>query len=331
MPKRLLCISFILFLPYFIFAQQSKLNVSGSGNDLYLEHSVTAGENFYSIGRLFNISPREIATYNKISMDKGLNVGQKVRIPLTADNFAQNTSKSPVEALVPLYHTVASGETLYRIGLNHKNVPLENIKSWNQLQGDNVKQGESLIVGFLRVNRSESALASREYNVSGSTVATATPDPKPEVRQPETRQPEKKPEAKSTASTTNTADNSVAETPTPLVKNESSSFTKAGFFQQEYTENNRGTTRKLNGTATVFKSTSGWQDGKYYCFNNNAVPGSIVKINVAGMSEAVYAKVLDAIPDIKQNEGLVLVLSNAAADALGVSGEKFEATIEYTK
>lgn len=324
MPKRLLCFFFIFLLPLFMFAQQSRLNVSGSGNDLFLEHSVTAGENFYSIGRLFNIPPREIATYNKISMDKGLNVGQKIKIPLTADNFVQNTNKTPAEALVPLYHTVSSGETLYRIGLNHKNVPLDEIKNWNRLPGDNVKQGEALIVGFLRVNRSESALAAGEYQSAGNTVATVKTEPKPE-----SRQPAKNPEVKSTPVSTSSSDNAVPETPTPVVKSSSSSFSKSGFFQQEYDQ--RGDSRKINGTATVFKSTSGWQDGKYYCFNNNAAPGSIVKINVAGMGDAIYAKVLDAIPDIKQNEGLVLVLSNAAADALGVNGEKFEAMVEYSR
>jgi hypothetical protein len=39
--------------------------------------------------------------------------------------------------------------------------------------------------------------------------------------------------------------------------------------------------------------------------------------------------VLDVIPDLKQNEGLLIRLSNAAADELGVSSETFNVTLNY--
>ena len=45
----------------------------------------------------------------------------------------------------------------------------------------------------------------------------------------------------------------------------------------------------------------------------------------------VYAKVLDAIPDIKQNAGLVVIVSNSAADELGAGESRFECVGEYVK
>jgi hypothetical protein len=41
--------------------------------------------------------------------------------------------------------------------------------------------------------------------------------------------------------------------------------------------------------------------------------------------------VLDAIPDIKQNTGLLLRISNSAAEELGVSDTKFDCAISYAK
>jgi len=85
------------------------------------------------------------------------------------------------------------------------------------------------------------------------------------------------------------------------------------------------------GTGGIFKSTSGWEDGKYYCLHNNAPAGTILKITNNATGKSVYAKVLDLITDIKQNNGLIVRLSNAAADALGVVDNKLDCTINYSK
>lgn len=337
MPKRFLFISIILVIPTLVLSQ-SNLEVKGTGNNLFLEHSVVSKENFYSIGRLFNIAPRDLAAYNHLSMDKGLSVGQQLKVPLTKDNFTQNLSKSAFEALVPVYHTVSSGETLYRLGVNYKNVPLDNIKKWNNLSGDNVNQGASLIIGFLRVSKSESALAKYDFGKGGNKAIASVEKPS-EVQKPSVQEPEKKPEIKQEAKpaqdNTNTAvgreNSSVPNTPTPILQNETAN-TATGFFKAEFEKENAGSTQyQVSGAAAVFKSTSGWQDKKYYCFNNEAIPGSIIRITSQGNSKAIYAKVLDAIPDIKQNEGLTLVLSNAGAEALGISGDKFDAIVQYYK
>ncbi|HEY9362546.1 MAG TPA: hypothetical protein VIQ00_04745, partial [Chitinophagaceae bacterium] len=67
------------------------------------------------------------------------------------------------------------------------------------------------------------------------------------------------------------------------------------------------------------------------CFNNEAAPGTILKVTDNATGKSVYAKVLDAIPDIKQNEGLALVLSNAAAEELGSGESTFECALSFVK
>jgi len=83
------------------------------------------------------------------------------------------------------------------------------------------------------------------------------------------------------------------------------------------------------GIAGVFKSTSGWDDGKYYCLHNSAPANSIVKITNTSNNKVVYAKVLDVIPNLKQNEKIIIQLSNAAANALGAGEENFECIVNY--
>lgn len=52
-----------------------------------------------------------------------------------------------------------------------------------------------------------------------------------------------------------------------------------GFFKNIFSSQTKNTDMDNEaGTAAVFKSTSGWEDGKYYCLHNSAAPGTIVKI-----------------------------------------------------
>ena len=88
-----------------------------------------------------------------------------------------------------------------------------------------------------------------------------------------------------------------------------------------------------SGTVGVFKSTSGWDDGKYYCLFNKAPSGTIVKLINPENQKFIFAKVLDVMPDIRQNKDLLISISSAAADQLGVKdGMKtanFNAEISY--
>ena len=100
------------------------------------------------------------------------------------------------------------------------------------------------------------------------------------------------------------------------VKNFNGGFFKPSFDKQE----KRDIVKFETGAAAIFKSNSGWEDGKYYCLHNTAAPGTIIKVTNITNGKSIYAKVLDVIPDIKQNNGLLIRISNAAAQELGTGG-----------
>ena len=149
-------------------SQSDELLIEGQTGNLHLQHTVVAKENWYSIGRLYNLNPKELAPYNKLDMAKPLSIGQEVKIPLTAVNFSQNGVKAAGETLVPLYHIVQEKEWLYRISVNHNKVPIANLEKWNNINKDQVRAGMHLIVGYLKVKTALSALATKS---SGPAVA----------------------------------------------------------------------------------------------------------------------------------------------------------------
>ena len=164
-------------------AQGNLLMAEGTSPDLYISHVVTPKENYYSVGRLYNFSPKEIAAYNKLEFEKGLSLGQTIKIPLKENNFLQGTAPSKDEALIPVYHTVQAKEGLYRVSVTHNKVPLDLLKKWNNFPGDAVSSGTKLIIGYLKVIKDQSPLASQSVKVNTDVAVKIPEDKKPDKKQ----------------------------------------------------------------------------------------------------------------------------------------------------
>src|SRR5215813_4554193 len=123
-------------------AQKSDLVIKSSTKGPYVDHTVTAKENFYSIGRLFYVHPRHLASFNSLDMKKGLSIGQVLKIPLTDTNFNQTTENG-----LPVYYVTGNSESLYRVSTNNRNVLREKLVKWNSLSSEKLEPGTKLIVG----------------------------------------------------------------------------------------------------------------------------------------------------------------------------------------
>lgn len=327
MSKRLMFFFIAIITSSSLFAQ-SILEIKGTSPDLYLNHTVSPKESIYSVGRLYNVSPKDLAAYNHLQMESGLSVGQEMKIPLDKNNFTQSDAKSGGDALVPVYHVVGPKETLYRLFVNYNKVPITSLQKWNNLQSDALSEGSQMIVGYLKVDKAQSSLATQTANNAGQ-VAAAKPEEKknePAVEKPVVKTPD--PVKKET----NVAPAGESNVTVRNVNTKSSVNFSGGYFRKVYDQQvENKSPLNNNGSGGIFKSTSGWQDGKYYCFNNDAAPGSIVKVTDNASGKSVYAKVLDAIPDIKQNAGLSVIVSNAAAEELGAGENKFDCVVSFVK
>ena len=80
MSKWLIVLFFITFTNNFLFGQN--IEIKGVSPNLYLEHIVAPKETLYSVARLYNSSPRELAAYNHLSLQSGLQIGQILKILL---------------------------------------------------------------------------------------------------------------------------------------------------------------------------------------------------------------------------------------------------------
>ncbi len=328
---------FSIFIIFLFFssvtsAQGQLLIVEGKFPNLYITHTVAPKENYYSVGRLYNVSPKDLAPYNGLTFEKGFTLGQIIKIPLAPNNFSQGIPPTENEVLLPVYHVMRPKEGLYRVSLNYNKVPLDALKKWNKLSGDAVSTGTKIIVGYLKVLKDQSPLASQGLKNNPPDLAINPKRINKQIANPvnnnEKQTVTTEPEPKQTKDVLQekAVDNANTVTPGGTIN------FNGGKFKTLFGDQTKNRSLQIeNGVAATFKSTSGWQDGKYYCFHNTAVPGTIMKITNTANGKSVYAKVLDAIPDIKQNSGLLIRISNSAADELGAIDNKFDCSISYVK
>jgi LysM repeat protein len=220
----------------------------------------------------------------------------------------------------PIYHKVEKKQTLYQISKLFENATIENLKKWNNLTSDGLNEGMELIVGY----SSTSTKATTPQKITPTETNPVEETKKDAVVK--TTVPEKKVET--------TTEMKIEKVEVPVEKStptKSSSVKdfNGGFFKSLFIEKSKNSDDVETGNAGIFKSTSGWEDGKYYCLHNTAPAGTILKITHPVNQKTIYAKVLDVIPDLPQNKGLVLRLSNSAAEALGTMDEQFVVSISY--
>lgn len=301
-------------------AQKNDLFIKSGDKGFYLDHKVVAKESFFAIGRMYNVSPKYLATYNKLDISKGLLIDQKLHIPLTDTNFTQSGDSG-----TPVYFKTDGTEELVKISKACGNVLLPNLRHWNNISGNNAAGKKKLIIGFLQTK--------------GLPSITIASKPKPE--EPVVKKEEKPVEPKPVVNEKVVVEEKpvIAKEEKPVVVEKpignnyaASETNEYGFFKTAFINQVKETpiTKSETVTAGIFKTTSGWQDEKYYLLIDEVAPGTIIKIINPTNDKVVYAKVLGGMSGIRQNIGYTIRISNAAASILQITDtEKFILKINY--
>lgn len=331
--KKLLLLTITTLFCGIAFSQQAELVFKNGNKGYYIEHKVQPKEGLFPLSRLYNVHPRHIAAFNKIDYNKGLGIGQIVDIPLSDTNFNQKGNSG-----VPVFFTTIQKETLVNISNKTGKVPVSNLRNWNSLSGDSLDAGKKLIVGFLITNEMKDRVVTiqpMKKEVVPPPVAEKKevvqeikkPDPEVKKEEPKKIEPEVKKEIP-------VVEKESAKPEAPIVKDltEKPAVSGDGYFRNHFAHQveKSPVSKEQTVTSSIFKTTSGWQDAKYYLLINGVDPGTIVKITNPGNNKILYAKVLYSMEGIRQNQGLDIRISDAAAAALAISDtDKFIVKVNY--
>lgn len=303
MKRTALLIAFVAL--FFCAFAQKKVIVQGNYPNLFIQHKIVSGETLSSIAKIYNLSTAQIAKQNG-GLDENaiLAIDKVMKIPVDPKNFTQDGQSADNEILIPLHHVVQKGENLYRISLLYGKVRADFLREWNDLNSDVIQQGQKLVIGHLKVDKKKSAEVVER-------TTTETDDSGYGITAEEKKKDNPKP-----------IETKTEPTPTAVTNGADDE----GFFVNQFPTKGKDITQ--TGECATFKTTSGWTDRKYYILINGITPGTIVRITAAN-NKSICAKVLGALPEMKENNSLLLRMSNAAASVLRITETKFTVKVTY--
>jgi LysM repeat protein len=255
-------------------------------------HKLEPKDNYFSIGRRYNIKPNVIIQFNGNS---SLRVGQIIKVP-TEQYFVSATPQATVapsttstdNAAAVTEYKVSAGETLYAISRRF-NIKVEDIISQNNLRSNNLTPGQIL-----------------KIRSAAPTVVPLTPPPA--VVQQNSVIPAAKRDSALIAQTDSTV---TADRRLPA--------------------NRYGITeRNERGVATYMDDTGmGLDPNKKLVLHRTAPIGTVLKITNPMTNRTTFAKVVGSFTENAATKDVVIVLTKSAADALGALDKRFQVTISY--
>lgn len=125
-------------------------------------HTVSASQTLYSIARMYQVTTEEIKQWNNLTSNE-ISLGQQLVVGDDKNTTAQNsenkedstteeTTQATTQAAKPItnvsgnkVHVVEAAQGLLSIARMY-NIPVENLRKWNNLSSDNLKAGQELLL-----------------------------------------------------------------------------------------------------------------------------------------------------------------------------------------
>lgn len=116
----------------------------------YLLHTVQPKQTLYSIKKFYAVDLSDLYYCNANLETNGLKVGQKIKVPLVGKAIKRFQGTPFVDSsFIPIYYKVRPSETMYRISKIYFRLPIEILKSRNQLSSDALSKDQVLHVGWI--------------------------------------------------------------------------------------------------------------------------------------------------------------------------------------
>lgn len=120
------------------------------GSGLALGYHLKKGETVPMIANRFHAKQEKIESMSQVDGRKKLPPGTTIYIPVDAENFTASKESTGITHQEPLYFKVGEKDNLALISM-FAGVKKQDIVQWNNLKGNNLKEGDVVFIGWLKV------------------------------------------------------------------------------------------------------------------------------------------------------------------------------------
>lgn len=266
-------------------------------------HVVKPKETIFSISKMYDVSIDDLKRWNNLTNNL-LEIDQRLVIKEKIDNTATGQGKEEKSGDRKT-HIVQSGETLYSISKSY-GVSIEEIRSWNELIGNEISIGQELAVSK---RTPDSSPSETEFSKNEGTTL-ADPAENPAVND--------KPATRDLSASKDANTTTPVETP-PL--NERQPLKTSGTSSTTFEEVQEA------GIAELIEGSENTR--KYLALHKTAKPGTIMKVRNDMNGQEVFVRVMGKLPDTGLNDKVLIKISKSAYDRLGAIDPRFRVSVSY--
>jgi membrane-bound lytic murein transglycosylase D len=122
--------------------QSLRIPISGAGGPEIIKHIVQKGETLQLIARRYKVSAATLKTYNNIKNERRLQIGQKLKVPLSTGSVLAKTQEKRM-----FTYQVKRGDSLSKIASDF-GVSIRQLKEWNDFKGSVIYPGSRIKVWY---------------------------------------------------------------------------------------------------------------------------------------------------------------------------------------
>ncbi len=259
-------------------------------------HKLAPKDNYYAIGRRYNVNPKAIIKFNN---NAKMTIGNIIKVPTDRPfneqapvNQVKATQPSPTKPIkqeaekaiadnkadAPTQYKVSAGETLYSIAKRF-NTTVEAIAKLNNLRSNTITPGETLII-------------------KSNTPAPVIPAPAPSI----------------------------------VAKRDSTSVAMgqdSSGIAHHVATNRYGISEKEEKGVATWMDDEGLDANKKLVLHRTAPIGTVIKITNIMSNKTTFAKVVGRFTDNEQTKDVIIVMTKNVAQALGALDKRFQVTLNY--
>jgi LysM repeat protein len=297
---------------------KDSIGLERKGNNLYIKHKVTIGEDIYKIARKYGVNKETLITLNPVARYP-LKVGQILYIPHAQTTYRISQLKG---------YKVRPTETLFSIASKFQ-TDVKTLKELNELYSTQIQTGQELLIPYPNNHQDLYAIPANAYSVAKDPNKKNEPQHKYHtVTNGETlyfiSQKYKvsvenlKKWNENPSGQINTGQKIIVgkgekkEEVLIVASNSSSNQTKKG---KPYSE---------SGVCNVTLKSD-----RLVGMHRTAPKGTLIKIHNESTGRNVTVKIIGKIQDIDRNKNVVIIISHEAARKLGTMSKEFPVYLDW--
>ena len=302
--KTLLLVAPLLTITTTLFAKTTLVDSIGVENldgKKVILHKLDPKDNYYSIGRRYNVKPGEIIKFNN---NAPLKIGGIIKVP-TDRSFVETTKPAVAEKHVT--QQPAKQEQVAQQTVKQEVAPTNTIGATQQYK---VSAGETLYSIAKRFNSTVEDIT----KLNGLTTTTVTPGQIIQVKSGTADNPPPAPVANA-----------------PVAKRDSTSYVSSADSADRklMNANKFGLFEKSEKGVATWIDDASLDPNKKLVLHRTAPIGTVVKITNPMTGRTSFAKVVGRFTDNESTKDVILVMTKNVAESIGALDKRIRVSISY--